>query len=263
MPAILENLQINRVDLVDEGSNSAAFIQIYKNRKEQKGMGLEELLAQLKPEHAEIVKAAMSTAAADIEKAKADLKAVTDEYAVYKESHKEQEPWGSENGDGDDDEDDKKKKPVEKAGASFDEDETLTKAAPEVRRYIELLKSQKIAAEAIASQLHEQSIVAKAKTLKALPVKEEELVNVLKSADAKLINMLETINTAIEATVLTEIGKSTSTSFSASAPDAWGKIEAAAADIAKRDSITKQKAIGVVIKERPELYQEYLKGGAN
>ena len=34
MPYLLEDLVIERIDLVDEGANSAAFIEIYK-RKEQ------------------------------------------------------------------------------------------------------------------------------------------------------------------------------------------------------------------------------------
>ena len=54
MPNIIVGLVVDRVDFVDEGANSAAFIKMYK-RREKDDMDLEEVLAKLKPEHAEVV----------------------------------------------------------------------------------------------------------------------------------------------------------------------------------------------------------------
>ena len=102
--------------------------------------------------------------------------------------------------------------------------------------------------------------VAKAAELKALPIESEKLVGVLKSCSADMVDVLTTINAAIEGTVLDEVGKSNAGSNGA---DAWSKIEAKADEIAKRDSVTKQKAVSIAIKENPELYKEYLQGGAN
>jgi uncharacterized protein YdaT len=102
--------------------------------------------------------------------------------------------------------------------------------------------------------------VAKAAELKALPIKTEKLVEVLKNCGTDMIEVLTTINAAIEGTVLSEVGKSNAGSNGA---DSWAKIESKADEIAKRDSVTKQKAVSIVIKENPELYKEYLQGGAN
>ena len=102
--------------------------------------------------------------------------------------------------------------------------------------------------------------VAKAAELKALPIGTEKLVGVLKSCSADMVDVLTTINAAIEGTVLDEVGKSNADSKGA---DAWSKIEAKADEIAKRDSVTKQKAVSIAIKENPELYKEYLQGGAD
>ena len=60
-----------------------------------------------------------------------------------------------------------------------------------------------------------------------------------------MVDILTTINAAIEGTVLGEVGKN---STGAHGADAWAKIEAKADEIAKRDSVTKQRAISIAIK---------------
>ena len=69
MPYILEDLVIDRVDLVDEGANSAAFIELYK-RKEQSKMNFEEILSKMKPEHAKVIQETLDTVTNDLTKAK-------------------------------------------------------------------------------------------------------------------------------------------------------------------------------------------------
>ena len=73
MPYLLTNLVVDRVDLVDEGANSAAFIELYKRK--EKDMNFSEILSKLKPEHAEIVQKHLDEIEAKVTKACADLEA--------------------------------------------------------------------------------------------------------------------------------------------------------------------------------------------
>ena len=151
-----------------------------------------------------------------------------------------------------------------KKKAAFDEEETLKSMPAAARAVFIKMRTQKEAAEEEvrkAKDAEKQAeAVAKAAELKALPIETEKLVGVLKSCSADMVDVLTTINAAIEGTVLDEVGKSNAGSKGA---DAWSKIEAKADEIAKRDSVTKQKAVSIAIKENPELYKEYLQGGAN
>lgn len=267
MPTELKNLKINRVDLVPEGANSAAFVTLFKG-KELKPVDFEELMHKMKPEYATVINehvsallkakdesdAALSTANAtiaslqtDLEKAKQDKEAAE---AAAEEAKKATE-----------------------GTTPFDEDEQLAKSIegldPQVREYFERITKQKDAAEeiakaALAKEKHVEA-EAKAEELKALPVEKAKLVDFIeKSNDTAGIEMLSAIAKGIEATVLTEVGKSNATNtFTASAEGAWGKIEASAKDIAKSRNISKEAAVAVVISEQPDLYREYLKGGAN
>ena len=267
VPTELKNLKINRVDLVPEGANSAAFVTLFKG-KELKPVDFEELMHKMKPEYATVINehvsallkakdesdAALSTANAtiaslqtDLEKAKQDKEAAE---AAAEEAKKATE-----------------------GTTSFDEDEQLAKSIegldPQVREYFERITKQKDAAEeiakaALAKEKHAEA-EAKAEELKALPVEKAKLVDFIeKSNDSAGIEMLSAIAKGIEATVLTEVGKSNATNtFTVSAEDAWGKIEASAKDIAKSRNISKEAAVAAVISEQPDLYREYLKGGAN
>lgn len=267
VPTELKNLKINRVDLVPEGANSAAFVTLFKG-KELKPVDFEELMHKMKPEYATVINehvsallkakdesdAALSTANAtiaslqtDLEKAKQDKEAAE---AAAEEAKKATE-----------------------GTTSFDEDEQLAKSIegldPQVREYFERITKQKDAAEEIAkaalAKEKRAEAEAKAEELKALPVEKAKLVDFIeKSNDTAGIEMLSAIAKGIEATVLTEVGKSNATdTFTVSAEDAWGKIEASAKDIAKSRNISKEAAVAAVISEQPDLYREYLKGGAN
>lgn len=267
MPTELKNLKINRVDLVPEGANSAAFVTLFKG-KELKLVDFEELMHKMKPEYATVINehvsalskakdesdAALSTANATIVSLQADLeKAKQDKEAAEAAA-------------------DEAKKAAE-GTVPFDEDEQLAKSIegldPQVREYFERITKQKDAAEEIAkaalAKEKRAEAEAKAEELKALPVEKAKLVDFIeKSNDTAGIEMLSAIAKGIEATVLTEVGKSNATNtFTASAEDAWGKIEASAKDIAKSRNISKEAAVAAVISEQPDLYREYLKGGAN
>lgn len=267
VPTELKNLKINRVDLVPEGANSAAFVTLFKG-KELKPVDFEELMHKMKPEYATVINehvsalskakdesdAALSTANATIASLQADLERAKQDKEAAEAAAAEA-------------------KKAAEGTVPFDEDEQLAKSIegldPQVREYFERITKQKDAAEeiakaALAKEKHAEA-EAKAEELKALPVEKAKLVDFIeKSNDTAGIEMLSAIAKGIEATVLTEVGKSNATNtFTASAEDAWGKIEASAKDIAKSRNISKEAAVAVVISEQPELYREYLKGGAN
>jgi hypothetical protein len=273
MPYLLEDLEVNRVDLVDEGANSVAFIELFK-RKEQSAMTVQDILNEMKPEHAEVINGAIAKAAEDLAKANEDLaKAQEDLATVTGERDEATQARDAVQGELDKANEDLAnanseletlRANEEAAKAAFDETETIKSMPQAARDMFEKMKAQKEAAEAEIRKAREEKeeaeAIAKAKEFKAIPVEQDKLVGIVKRADADLLDLLTVVNAAIEGTVLDEVGKSNSDKGTA---DAWSKIEAKADEVAKRDNITKAKAISVVIKESPELYREYLNGGAN
>lgn len=287
MSFILENLVINRVDLVDEGANSAAFIELYKRKEQSDKMELQEIIAKMKPEHAAIVEAAIAKAAEDLKVAE-DAKTVAEEAATkamedLKTSNESLEGTkteletlkatmpmecdGTDDGECDDNGMCKvcgKPRKKAKAGAAFDEAETMKSMPKEAREMFAKMKAQKEAAEEEVRKAKEAEktaeAVAKAADLKNLPIEHDKLVGLLKSASPDVVDLLGVVNAAINGTVLGEVGKSQQSGGGA---DAWTKIEAKAADIEKRDTVTKAKAITIAVRENPDLYKEYLQGGAN
>ena len=288
MPYLLEDLVVDRVDLVDEGANSAAFIELYKRKERSATMDIKEILSKMKPEHSSVIQAELDKLSGNVAKAKEDLATVTTERdTAMQDLEKAKEDLNAANEDkkkveseletlkaslpdecdcdGEADENGMCKvcgKPKKKA--AFDEEETLKSMPAAARAVFIKMRTQKEAAEeevrkAKEAEKHAEA-VAKAAELKALPIETEKLVGVLKSCSADMVDVLTTINAAIEGTVLDEVGKSNAGSKGA---DAWSKIEAKADEIAKRDSVTKQKAVSIAIKENPELYKEYLQGGAD
>lgn len=288
MPYLLEDLVIDRVDLVDEGANSAAFIELYKRKERSATMDIKEILSKMKPEHSEVVQAALDNLSGEVAKAKEDLATVTTECNTAKQDlAKAKEDLKAANEgkekaeselealkakqseececDGEADENGMCKvcgKPKKKA--AFDEEETLKSMPAAARAMFIKMRTQKEAAEEEVRKAKDAEAqaeaVAKAAELKALPIETEKLVGVLKGCSAEMVDVLTTINAAIEGTVLDEVGKSNPGGKGA---DAWAKIEAKADEIAKRDSVTKQKAVSIAIRENPELYKDYLQGGAN
>ena len=288
MPYLLEDLVVDRVDLVDEGANSAAFIELYKRKERSAIMDIEEILSKMKPEHSSVIQAELDKLSGEVTKAKEDLATVTTECSTAKQDlEKAKEDLKAANEgkekaeseletlkakeseececDGEADENGMCKvcgKPKKKA--AFDEEETLKSMPAAARAMFIKMRTQKEAAEEEVRKAKDAEAqaeaVAKAAELKALPIETDKLIGVLKNCSADMVDVLTTINAAIEGTVLDEVGKSNTGSKGA---DAWAKIEARADEIAKRDSVTKQKAVSIAIKENPELYKEYLQGGAN
>jgi hypothetical protein len=274
MPTLVSNLVIDRVDFVDEGANSEAFIELYKRKENGTTMDFNEVLGNLKPEEASVIKAKFDAMQSDLDTAnenlevtkgklaatEASLSAVNEELNVFKakECAGEGEGEGAGEGEGED---------ANKSVAGMDEEEVIKSMPEAARELFNTLKAQKEAAEEEVRKNNEKAAhleaVNKAASLKALPVKQDELVEVIKRCDEGMLDMLTAINAAIENTVLEEVGKNKGNGASDTGTDAWSTIEKKADEIAKRDGISTAKAITLVIKENPELYKEYLNGGAN
>ena len=278
----LKDLIVDRVDLVDEGANSAAYIELYKRKETEGLMTLEQIISKMKPEHASVIQEALEAKNAEVAKANEALedanKTLADTQADLEATKGALDTANAElakqkdeqcSCDGEADEDGKCKacgKP--KKSAAFDETETMKSMPENVRAIFEQMRMQKEAAEAevrkAADREAEAEAVAKAASLKAIPVEQDKLVGILKSCSPEVADLLSSINSAIEATVLDEVGKNrgNGASTGSSSEEAWSKLEKAAAEIAKRDSVTKEKAMAKAVDEHPELYREYLNGGA-
>lgn len=241
MPTLLDNLVINRVDLVDEGANSEAYIELYK-RKETK-MDLKEFLESLESSQAALVNKAIEDAknasAAELAKSKEELESATAKLASVTEE-------------------------LNKAKKPDEEHEDVLKAMPEeVRKKFESLEARTQAAEAELRKAREKqqhdAAVLKAKELKALPVEESVLVETVKSADEKTIALLHSLAKSFGDTVLREVGKTAGQARHST--NSWNEIENIAKSIAKEEGISKQAAIAKAIEKNPTLYDAYIGEG--
>ena len=256
MPYLLDDLIVNRVDLVDEGANSAAFIELYKRKERGDTMELKDIIAKMMPEHASVVQAEIDKLAEEVTKTKESLVEATTERDAAKETleaaNDELATAKSE------------LEALKANGTAFDEEETLKAMPEEARELFTKMKAQKDAAEEAVRKAKEAEAqaeaVAKAAELKALPIEQQKLVGVLKGASPELLEVLTTINAAVDSSVLGEVGKNNTGTVGT---DAWDKIEAKAAEIVKAKGVSKAKAISLAVEENPDLYKEYLKGGAN
>lgn len=274
MPYLLEDLVVDRVDLVDEGANSAAFIELFKRKERKESMDYKEVIAKMSPEQGKLVQAELDKLAGEVTKAKEDLATVTTE---RDEAKKQLDETNGKLETANDDlataksELDALKQDEGKdsaAKAAFDEEETMKAMPKEARELFTKMKAQKNAAEeelrkAKDAEKHAEA-VAKAATLKSLPIEQAKLVELVKGATPEVLELLATVATAMDETVLGEVGKSKAGAGTASTSnEAWAQIEAKADEVAKKDSISKAKAISKVVNENPDLYKQYLQGGAN
>lgn len=262
MAYLLTDLVIDRVDLVDEGANSAAFIELYKRKENSEPMDFKEILSKMKPEHAEVISSAFDAKDAELTKAREDLEAANqsliDKTTELNAANEELAKANSEL------ESLKATEPVEKGA----DEEELLKSMPEGARELYIkMRTQKEAAEEqvrkAAEKQAEDEAIAKAASLKAIPVEQEKLVGIVKGCSPEVLEILTLANAAIETAVLGEVGKNRGNGASAGELDAWEQIEKKAEEIATRDSVTKEKAISIAVSENPDLYKKYLEGGAN
>lgn len=256
MPNFILDLEVNRVDLVEEGANSEAFIKLYK-RKENVSMDINEILAKMLPEHAEVIKAEIAkakaevpeTTLAEITKAKEDLAAAAADKKVMEDKMAEEVAKN-------------------KTEVSVSEEDVIKGLDPAVQEIFKSLKAsgeaekaKKEAAEEVVKQLNVQKMhdeaVIKAKDLRAIPVAEEKLIAIVKSVSPEVLEILKTASTAIESSsTFEEFGKGKDGDS-----DAWANIEKKADELLTTETkLTRQQAIARVVKDNAGLYKEYLKG---
>jgi vacuolar-type H+-ATPase subunit I/STV1 len=142
---------------------------------------------------------------------------------------------------------------------------------PAVKAILETQIMKAKAAEEVAKSLkdaqNEKEAIEKAKEVTGLGAEESQLAQVYKSLKAVNPEVCETVfgifKTAsaliAEGGTLSEVGKSAGTEGSAGDENAiWGKIEAAAEEVAKSTNVSKARAISQVISDNPDLYAQYL-----
>lgn len=271
---VMIDTKLDRVDLVEEGSCSEAYIMMYKGKdgalkvsKER----VEAILAKMKPEYAtevreyfedqiEKAKCKKSEEGAELDKAKEDLKAANKELQKTKDELKDaneelakaKQDLAAAN---------KNLEDVAKSKGNEEPDfEEVLKAAPEAMRgFLKQLKQSQDEAVAKAKQLEEEKAhneaVAKAKELSVLPVKEQELVDLFKSKEGAVVApMLEKIAKSImESGLLDEKG----TGVNYNNNDANADIDARVEALAKSKNISKEKAMVEIFQADPEAYAKY------
>lgn len=234
LQTLLVDLCLDRVDLVNMGSNSRADI-LLKKRKEQETMTeFEKLLEGLKPEQQDVIKGHIETvikAATDTQEE--NITALKNEVALAKSA-----------------------KPFEKPAENA-QDEILKGATPELKAYIEKMRG-----DVDGFIAREQEVLAKSRfeTVKALPCEEEALKEVLKSASPAVFEVLQKAAKAVEESLLVAKGKEGEGTFVAGSNNAYGKIEKAArAKMLETTGLTFEKAFTMACQDMPEVYAEYAK----
>lgn len=251
MPNMVLDLIIDRVDLVNAGANSEAFIELYKGKESAKSMPMtfDQIISELKPEHAEVINSEIAKAKAEIpeetsqqlEKAMADLAtAVSDREALEGQ--------------------------LQEVKKTRDEEATVEELMkgldPSVQEVFKKQQAKIAAAEAAAKQLNDEKLeaenLAKARDLKALPIEEVNLAKMMIGITPEMHDLLKSVNKLIEdSPAFKEFGKA-GTGENATGDDAWAKIEKKAKEIAVERKITEAAATAAVIKEFPQLYKDYL-----
>jgi hypothetical protein len=271
MPQAILELNVNRVDLVDEGCNSASFIKLVKRKEQDSAMEFDEILAKMKPEHKAVIEAEIEKAKSanagkcpvcgatlvngkcpDCEKKMADAK---DEVAKAKAACATAEEKAKKL-------EDEKNTGNTKSQSVEDVMKGLDPAVQEVFKNMqeEVKKSREAAQKAEEARITEEA-VAKAKSLSYLPVEQEKLVDVMKSVPTEVFEILKSANKIIgDSGLFEEFGKKKENT-AGSTDDAWAQIEKKAEAISAEEKVTKAKAISMAIKQNPDLYRQYLNGG--
>ncbi|MNH15358.1 hypothetical protein D3C79_749700 [compost metagenome] len=244
----LLNPQYTRVDLVKEGANSQAKIMLYKS-KGGNVMNFVDLMKTLKPEHVSIIEAHI----AGIEKAKDDdIDVITKAKEAAEEALQNAQ--------------------IEKTASGQSEEEIIKSIKdPALRTLMETQVAKTKAAEAEVRKAREATLnteaVSKARELEGIGSDNETLVGIYKSLsdlDTEIRDQVFGVlkaakNVQEDGSLTTEIGKSVKKGPVMSEEDAWGAIEAAAAEIQKSANTSKESAIQKAIENNPELYQAYLR----
>ena len=231
----LVNLNLEAVALCGEGANSRAHIVLTK-RKENTNMTFDELMKALKPEQAEVVTKHLNDLVAskdgEIVKLNDQVTSLTGEVTDLK-----------------------KTKPAPAA-----QEDVLKSASPEIKALVE--KLQGTVSGLVAAQ--EETLAAERYAkVKALPVEEDALKSVLKSASPAVIEILEKAAAAIEKGLAPKGMAADGNVAGTSADDCYAKLEKAARALmtdAASAGMSFEKAFTVACEKDPETYKNYVKG---
>lgn len=230
----LVNLNLNRVALCNEGANSRAHILLTK-RKEKNSMPIsfEELMKALNPEQAETVTkhiAGIDTAHGTV------VKGLQDQIVTLTGKVETLE----------------KAKPVAPAA-----DDVLKNASPEIKAMVEKLQGT---VNVLVSEREEEVTKARFEKVKALPIEETELKNVLKSASPAVLAVLEKAAVAISEGLAAK-GKETGSEFPGGAKSAYTSLEKLAKTIMAEDAkMTFEQAFTKACERDLVSYTAYTKG---
>lgn len=236
---MLSNLVISRVDLVKAGSNSEAYIKLFKSKGGNDVMPtFEEVLASMKEEHQNVVKNRMEEVEKKKDEAEQKLKA-------YEEN----------------------KKPMKKEEEETTKD-ILKNADPAILALFKSLEGKAAASEAIVKKMQEQQIeteaISLAKSMPQLPEAEETLIRLFKSTHGTpqhdmIVKILKkAANLVGNSNVFEQRGNDQDTTIG-NADAIWALIEKEATELRKvRPELTNAAAITEVTKSRPELYSQYI-----
>ena len=157
-------------------------------------------------------------------------------------------------------------KACKKADGSYD----LSNVPKEQRAIIEALWKQAERSEMLAKELREEKqrrikkeFEERAREFENLPISAEELGQILQVFHAKAKDEFEKIEGLLravnEALGQSELFKEMGSSFNGPAGGAWSKVEKMAESLIQKDvSLTKEKAVALVLERNPDLYKQYL-----
>lgn len=240
--SIIVDLDLDKVALCNQGANSRANILLTK-RKENSKMpeNFEELVKALTDEQAAIVTAHIAA----LEKAHADEIVAKDEtitelnadITTLKEETAKSKPEGEE------------KTP----------EDLLKSVSPELATYVETLQKS---VNALVAEQEETLAKTRFEAVKALPVEEEALKAVLKSASPAMYEILVKAANAVETTVLKGKGKDLpADEFVVDANSAYESLSKSANKImAEEVGKTFEQAFVEACSNDPETYATYVKG---
>ena len=231
----LVDLRLRAVALCNEGANSRADI-IMTKRKENATMPktYEELLQALQPDQAEILTKHIEGINAQHEQAVAELNKTVTELTSKVEG-------------------------LEKSAsaATTPADDDVTKGmSPEVA---ELFKKQQATIDQLLADKAESLAASRFEKCKAIPVAEDELKSVLKTASPAMVAVLEKAAAAIVEKSHTPAGSNANPQFvGSSADDLYGKLEKSAKEIMKQSTgMTYEQAFAEACTRDPETYRKY------
>lgn len=230
----LVDLRLRAVALCNEGANSRADI-IMTKRKENATMPktYDELLQALQPDQAEILMKHIAGINAAHEQAVAELNKTVAELTGKVESLQKSAP-----------------------AAITPADDVTKGMSPEVA---ELFKKQQATIDQLLADKAEALAATRFEKCKAIPVAENELMSVLKTASPAVVAVLEKAAAAIVEKSHTPEGSAANPQFVGNtADDLYGKLEKSAKEIMKQSAgMTYEQAFAEACARDPETYRKY------